>query len=158
MLKMGSKVCEDGDTQFSPLMPRDYEQWLVLWQQYLVFYEEKLPPGITQKTWQRLVDPTFPYYGLGARNQGCLQAFVHFTYHPSSWSRVDVCYIEDMFVDPTWRKQGLARQLMAQVYEIARSHGSDKVYWITQSKNKTAQKLYQQIAQSVDYLRFEKDL
>ena len=146
------------EVTINELEKEDYGQWLPLWQDYLIFYQEKLPDEITQLTWQRLLNQDYPYFGLVARDKDKVTSFIHFTYHPSSWSKNDHCYIEDLFVSPEYRRQQLARKLMAAVYVIAQKHGSDKIHWITQESNKAGQKLYSQIAKKVDYVRFEYDL
>ena len=36
----------------APLSKADYDAWLKLWQNYLTFYETRLPPSTTEKTSQ----------------------------------------------------------------------------------------------------------
>ncbi|GLR28290.1 hypothetical protein [Psychrobacter pacificensis] len=42
--------------KITPLSKTDYELWLILWQNYLTFYETSLPSGTTETTWRNLLD------------------------------------------------------------------------------------------------------
>ena len=50
----------------APLSKADYDAWLKLWQNYLTFYETRLPPSTTEKTWHNLLESDVPIYGFGA--------------------------------------------------------------------------------------------
>ncbi|MBC7140939.1 MAG: GNAT family N-acetyltransferase, partial [Rhodobacteraceae bacterium] len=40
--------------------PRDEAGWRALWDAYLAFYAVDLAPGVTTRTWARLMDPASP--------------------------------------------------------------------------------------------------
>ena len=48
----------------------DFEAWLPLWNGYLDFYSENLPAGLTELSWQRIIDPNFNLHGL-VKIRGC---------------------------------------------------------------------------------------
>lgn len=135
----------------------DRERWSELWQGYLDFYRSQLPSDITELTWQRLLDPAHPFQGLAAVDgQGHIAGIVHFHVHASTWSRDGYCYLEDLFVDPACRGQGVGRALIEAVYRAADEQGAERVYWHTQTTNERAQNLYHQVAELTPFVQFRR--
>jgi GNAT superfamily N-acetyltransferase len=135
----------------------DRSRWNVLWDGYLKFYEQQLPPEITELTWQRLIDPAFPLHGLVALDGAHVIGFVHYHFHISTWSASSYCYLEDLFVDPDVRGKGAGRALIEAVYADADARGADRVYWATQSFNTTARKLYDRLARLTPFVQYARD-
>ena len=149
----------DHDTiQVLPLTESDFNAWLTLWQSYLTFYETHLPSDITHTTWQKILDDNVAIYGFGAWQNNTLIGFTHVVLHPNTWNTTDCCYLEDLFVDESVRGQGLGRKLIEHVYEFAAKQGCNRVYWTTQESNKTARRLYDNIATKTDMCQYRKDL
>ena len=99
----------------------DRAQWDDLWAGYLNFYESTLAPDVTDTTWRRLLDPNEPMQALVAEDErGALIGFTHVVFHRGTWSVGDFCYLEDLFVAPTARKQGAARAQVAGRLERVR--------------------------------------
>ena len=95
---------------------------------------------------------------LGAFDEaGNLVGFAHIVIHPNTWNKEERCNMEDLFVDPAHRRQGLARQLIEAVYAEAEARNCSRVYWITASENQTAQALYDQLAAQTGMLQYRKD-
>lgn len=133
----------------------DHPQWLPLWQGYLTFYEAALPAIVTETTWQRLLDPAEPVHGaLAIDGDGRAVGLVHWLFHRSTWWVGDVCYLNDLFVDPTLRGKGVGRALIAHVYAQATAKGAPKVYWLTHETNTTAQKLYNAVAERTGFIQY----
>lgn len=134
----------------------DRAAWDGLWAGYLAFYETELDPAATEETWRRLVDPTGPIHGQVAVDaNGDLVGLVHHLFHPSTWSTTSVCYLEDLYVDPNARRDGVGRALIEAVADAARSAGSDQVYWHTQATNARARTLYDQVARHDGFVVYE---
>ena len=93
-------------------------------------------------TWQRLMDPSYNEYGLGAELGGKLEGITHYSFQNSTWAITNYCYLEDLFVNPDVRGAGLGRALIDEVKNVAISAGSQRLYWNTDSTNSTARKLY----------------
>src|SRR6478736_7752878 len=81
----------------------DRRQWQALWAQYLRFYRQHLPPEVTDATFARLVDEHAQPHALVAEHNGTLVGLAHYTFHRSTWSLTDLCYLEDLFVAPSSR-------------------------------------------------------
>lgn len=139
-----------------PPNPNDRSQWLVLWQGYLRFYRQRLPAEITDFAFTRLVDEKTQPYGLVAEQDGKLAGFAHYLFHPSTWSSTRVCYLEDLFVDPTSRGAGVGRALIAAVYAAADREKASSVYWMTQEFNSEGRALYDTLARRTSFIRYER--
>ena len=141
--------------QVRALRAGDRERWNQLWRGYLDFYRESLPAEITELTWHRLLDPAHPFQGLVALGeQERIDGIVHFHVHASTWARVGYCYLEDLFVDPECRGQGVGRSLIEAVYRTADGQGAERVYWHTETTNDRAQRLYRQVAELAPFVQF----
>jgi GNAT superfamily N-acetyltransferase len=142
----------------APLSKADYDAWLKLWQNYLTFYETRLPPSTTEKTWRNLLDDDMPIYGFGAWQDEMLVGITHVVLHPNTWNTTECCYLEDLYVSEAVRGKGVGRALIEQVYEFAHGKNCNRVYWTTQEDNATARNLYDSIAIKTDMVQYRKDL
>ena len=136
-------------------LPADFDQWLVLWEAYLVFYEEDLPRSTTDLSWSRLLDDSVNMTGLVAEVDGTIVGLTNYLFTDSTWHVTPDCYLEDLFVSPAVRGLGVGRALIAAVTDIARAAGSDDVYWQTQRTNTTARTLYDKVATETGNVRYE---
>lgn len=144
--------------QIKPLQQTNKNQWQTLWQGYLDFYQTHLPQATTDNTWQKIVDENSSIYGFGAwqnddQNEK-LVGFVHVVLHPNTWNTNDCCYLEDLFVNDKARGQGVGKALIKYVYDFAKTKNCNRVYWVTDSDNITAQRLYEKVANKMDFIQY----
>jgi ribosomal protein S18 acetylase RimI-like enzyme len=144
------------NTTVRPLQPADRDRWNELWRGYLQFYKHDLPADLTDLTWRRLLDPAHPFQGFAALDGERIAGIVHFHVHASTWARTGYCYLEDLFVDPGSRGQGLGRTLIEAVYRAADEQGVVRVYWHTENTNDRAQHLYRQVAELTPFVQFRR--
>jgi len=139
--------------------PGDKAQWAVLWQGYLEFYQvPDLAAEITETTWDRFFDPAEPVHALVAEEDGVLLGLVHYIFHRNTRCLENVCYLEDLFTASPARGQGVGRALIEAVYAKAREKKASRVYWLTHETNKTAQALYDRIADKTGFIQYRKNL
>jgi ribosomal protein S18 acetylase RimI-like enzyme len=142
----------------TPLRPQDRARWGELWRLYLEFYQTSLPPEIYDHTWRRLIAAESPIRGLGARlgdAQAPLAGITHYLFHAHAWSRHEVCYLQDLYVDAAARRQGCGEQLIAAVARIARERHCLRLYWTTSEDNARARSLYDRIARCNGFIRYD---
>jgi GNAT superfamily N-acetyltransferase len=143
-----------------PVEPADFERWLPLWDGYNAFYgragETRLVDEITRVTWMRFFDAYEPVHALVAERGGELLGLVHYLFHRSTISIAPNCYLQDLFTDETTRGQGIGRALIEAVYERAAAAGAPRVYWLTHETNKTAQALYNKVAEHSGFVVYRK--
>jgi len=128
--------------QVRALLPSDRSAWDPLWQGYLKFYKTELSDEQSELTWQRLLDPNFNLHCLVAEVDGVIQGITHYSFQNSTWAPKNYCYLEDLYVEPTFRGGGIGRLLIDGVKSIANAAGSSRLYWNTDATNETARKLY----------------
>jgi GNAT superfamily N-acetyltransferase len=140
------------------LRPEDEPRWRELWQCYLRFYETELPPERYAHTWRRLMTAEAPIYGFGAREGGAdapLIGITHYLFHAHAWNDREVCYLQDLFVDPAVRGNGAGRALIERVAVAARERGCFRLYWTTKEDNHRARRLYDLIAKYNGFIRYD---
>lgn len=103
----------------SPLAHVDYTQWHTLWQSYLQVYQINLPDTTPQHTWQNLLNPSQPVHGLGAFSADtqmvALRTSLSAPIPRRNMAMTNCCYLEELFVAPSARKQGIARRLLQAI-------------------------------------------
>jgi len=143
-------------TEIRAMRAQDFDAWLPLWTGYQRFYGIELSDAVTRATWARLLDSKEPVCGAIAWEGDGDRAIglAHWLYHRSTWSVQDDCYLNDLFVDPMRRRQGLARRLIEHASDTARAADCGQIYWLTHQTNATAIALYEKLAERTGFLDF----
>ena len=138
------------------LAAADHPRWLVLARGYKAFYKTPLGDQEYERAWQRLM-ANDRVWGLGAHVDGELVGITHYLFHTGTWNN-EVCYLQDLFVDPAVRGRGIARALIEAVAKAALARGAEKLYWLTQDHNTTARALYDKVAKYNHFVRYDHPL
>jgi GNAT superfamily N-acetyltransferase len=134
-------------------LPEDEAAWKRLWSGYNAFYETRVDDAVTQRTWQRILDPSSAIFArLAAHNDNVL-GFSVSVLHEGTWTVEPICYLEDLFVDPTWRGKGAGRLLIQDLLDLARARHWSRLYWHTRAGN-PARRLYDDFAEADDFVRY----
>lgn len=80
-----------------------------------------------------------------------MAGMVHYITHPTTGSTKQVCYLQDVFVDPAHRKKGIARQLVIALAHLGKEEDWQRIYWIAENDNVAAQNLYKSIGVRLDF-------
>lgn len=131
-----------------PFTSEDYDQWLPLWD---ANNDGRRRDDVTAQTWARLNDEHSPVHGLGAFDGDTLIGLVHYIIHPTTGNIDDVCYMQDVFTNPSHRKKGIARALIAELERIAHEQGWNRIYWMAEADNIPAQNLYKTLGVKLDF-------
>lgn len=136
----------------------DRSVWSRLWSDYLEFYGADLDEIVTAALWERILDPEVPIHGLVAEIEGEVMGFVHFFAHPDTWDIRPRCYLQDLFVAPSARGEGVGQGLISAVLDHGRRSGWSEVYWHTAEDNLTARRLYDRVTGGPSgFIVYEKD-
>ena len=73
----------------------------------------------------------------------------------STWTVAPVCYLEDLFVAPSFRGDGIGRLLIQDLVDRAKSNGWSRLYWHTRANN-PARHLYEEFAKADDFVRYRR--
>lgn len=132
----------------------DEARWRSLWAGYLDFYEiPNLAPKITDNTWAMLSGARPDVFGLVAELGDDVIGFVHGVVHANTWVDKPICYLEDLFVDPSVRRSGAGRALIDAMVARAQENDWGQVYWRTANDN-PARALYDQVAEKIDFVTY----
>lgn len=145
-----------------PVRRDDRSQWEALWEGYNAFYgrtgRTALAPEVSARTWARFFDDHEPVHALVAVRNERLLGLSHFVYHRSTTRIADVCYLQDLFTDPTSRGDGVGRLLIEATADAARQAGSTRLYWQTQADNHMARRLYDRMAKHLGFIVYTREL
>ena len=111
--------------------PHDKAEWLQLWEGYTHFYGSPQPEEVTECTWQRMLDVNSPVLGRVAVVNDTVVGFAICILHEGTWVTTPICYLEDLFVDPAFRGQGIARTLIKSLQTEGADQGWSRLYWHT---------------------------
>lgn len=134
----------------------DRASWEKLFRAYIDFYEREEPDSMYERAWREFQAGT-RVHAVGAKVDGRLVGITHFFVHPST-SGPDVCYLQDLFTDPSVRGQGVGRALIAAVAAWAAEHECGRVYWHTKESNTTARRLYDKVGENKGFIKYQIDL
>ena len=141
------------ELRIAPLTANDRADWERLARGYKEFYKTIVPDSGYETTWNRLQREE-DVFALGAKVGGDLVGIAHYLFHASIWTPT-TCYLQDLFVDPSARGQGVASALIENVATIARERGAQRLYWHTQEHNATARALYDKLAAFNGFIRYD---
>lgn len=144
-------------TTIRAVRQQDWADWKRLWTAYLAFYETELAEPVFESTFARLLgDDPQDFSGLVAEKDGRLIGLTHYLFHRHAWKTENVCYLQDLYVDPDIRGTGAGRALIEAVYEAADEAGAPSVYWMTQDFNTNARKLYDRIGTLTPFIKYSR--
>lgn len=146
-----------GALTLRPIEATDEAAWRALWTGYLDYYKTTLPEAVYAQTFRRIISRDHPGpYGLFALVDGKPVGLVHYIFHRSGWKIEDVCYLQDLYVDPAVRGTGAGRALIETVYDAADKAGCPGVYWLTQEFNYAGRMLYDRVGTKSPFIRYNR--
>jgi GNAT superfamily N-acetyltransferase len=74
-------------------------------------------------------------------------ALYFFTY--STWISTNGLYLEDLYVEPEYRRLGIARGLMRELAKIARDAGCGRFQWLVLRSNAAAIRFYESLGAGI---------
>ncbi|GAA0904798.1 GNAT family N-acetyltransferase [Luteibacter anthropi] len=131
----------------------DEAAWLALWAGYNAFYEASVAPEVTARTWQRILGTDSALTCRVADMDGTVVGFSISLLHEGTWVVEPVCYLEDLFVDPSCRGKGIGRKLIEDLVTSGKSQGWSRLYWHTRQDN-PARRLYDEFVSADDFVRY----
>ncbi|KAG0671493.1 D-amino-acid N-acetyltransferase [Pichia californica] len=129
------------------LTESDYEDWLRLFNLYLVFYKSTLPEEVKRSTFERCLDPKVDIWSALAIHPETKKpiGMANYLKHLGTWSISEKIYLNDLYVDEEQRLHGVGKSLIEYIYSKADEMGTPEVYWCTDLTNHRAQMLYTKV-------------
>ena len=126
----------------------DFPQWLALWNANNLGHKDE---AVTTETWTRLNDADAQVFALVAEDKDELIGLVQYIIHPTTGSIEPACYMQDVFVAPERRSQGIAKRMVRELESIGKKEKWARIYWLAESNNEAAQALYKSLGQKMDF-------
>jgi ribosomal protein S18 acetylase RimI-like enzyme len=145
-------------TDIRPIAPGDREAWRELFRAYGVFYETRFTDEILDGVWAWLLDPSHEVFALVADDAGELVGFAHIRRLSDTFTAGPAWFLDDLYVAPGRRGQGIARDLIERAARDGAAAGGGTFRWITAADNTTAQRLYDRIATRTSWVVYEQEL
>jgi GNAT superfamily N-acetyltransferase len=136
-------------------LPADQARWTELFRAYCRFYGWEAGDRLCAYTWQRIGDPACPVHAIVATDEaGRIVGFANYLTHENTTAMSQVCYLQDLFVDPDARAAGVGRALIDALVAETHAQGWARLYWQTRENNYRARGLYDQYTPHSGFVRY----
>jgi RimJ/RimL family protein N-acetyltransferase len=143
-------------TTIRPLEQSDFFAWHELYSAYAEFYETPLTDDRAMRVWAWLHNGEHVARGIVALDDDDqLIGLAHVWEFERLLENDKGLYLEDLYVRPENRKQGVATDLINSLKEGAAENKVGVIRWITASDNETARKVYDKLAEKTDWVTYD---
>ena len=124
---------------------------------YQRFYEAgEIDEARNRAFFSRFLAPSEDGLLLGAWRDGALLGYACLYWSFTSIIPAETVLMNDLYVDPAHRSQGVGRALIEASATIARERGAQRLEWMTTTSNEAAQRLYDSTgAQRSEWIEYE---
>ncbi len=138
-----------------PISASDEARWRALWDGYTRFYEREPDEAVTRYAWARIMDASKPVHAIVAEDakHGVI-GIANYIIHDNMATLTPVCYLQDLFVEPTVRAAGVGKQLVDWLVAQMAVQGWSRLYWNTKENNYRARGLYDKYTPHSGFLRY----
>jgi GNAT superfamily N-acetyltransferase len=142
-----------------PPEERDFADWRRLFEGYATFYKRPMDDAIAGRVWGWVNDPAHGLEALLARDpSGRVVGLAHFRAMPRPLTGSTAGFLDDLFVDPGLRGQGVGRRLIEAVAATGRERGWTILRWLTADDNYRARGVYDRVATRTLWITYQIDL
>jgi GNAT superfamily N-acetyltransferase len=129
--------------QIAPISSEQLETLLPLIAAYQRFYEvEEIDEERNRAFFGRFVAPSDDGMLIGAWREERLVGYACLYWHFTSLVPAETVLMNDLYVDPAARGEGVGRALIDASADVARERGAHQLEWATAPGNERAQRLY----------------
>jgi len=131
------------ELRIEPIAEEQMDALLPLIAAYQRFYEvEEIDQERNRIFFSRFIAPSDAGMLLGAWRDGDLLGYACLYWTFTSLVPAETVLMNDLYVDPGARSEGVGRALIEASASVARERGAHHLQWMTAPSNKTAQRLY----------------
>jgi GNAT superfamily N-acetyltransferase len=139
-----------------PPTQSDHQAWDVLYQGYAEFYNVTQTGAMRDTVWGWLMDDAKDVHGFVAEDHnGELLGLAHYRPFARPLSASTGGFLDDLFVAPEGRGQGIADSLIGTLRDHGRAHGWTVLRWITAEDNYRARAVYDRLADKTKWATYD---
>jgi GNAT superfamily N-acetyltransferase len=132
-----------GELRIDPIAAEQMDELLPLIASYQRFYEaEQIDDEHNRAFFSRFLAPSADGMLLGAWRDDDLAGYACLYWSFTSIAPAETVLMNDLYVDPAHRGQGVGRALIEASAAVGRERGAQRLEWMTAPSNETAQRLY----------------
>lgn len=136
----------------------DKPHWRRLFDGYATFYKREMNDAIAGKVWTWINDPKHAMECLIAKTpDGRVVGMAHVRAFPRPSMGATGGFLDDLFVDPEFRGQGVVDELMRALRELAAERGWAVIRWITADDNYRARSVYDRVGRKTHWVTYDMD-
>jgi len=139
-----------------PISVGDRDQWEALYHGYAEFYRVPMNDQILDTVWDWIHDAANPFFGLIAKDDaGKALGLMHCRQMPSPLRGALVGFLDDLFVIPDVRGQGVVEQLYAALNALGKQQGWPFIRWITADNNYRGRAVYDKLSEKTHWVTYQ---
>lgn len=140
----------------APPVAADREQWENLYYGYAEFYQVPMNQDILDNNWNWIFDEDFPFYALLAKtDDGKAVGLMHFREMPSPLRGRMVGFLDDLFIPPELRGQGIVEALFKALDQACADKDLPIIRWITAEDNYRGRAVYDRIGEKTHWQTYQ---
>lgn len=137
-----------------PAQATDRAAWLGLWQEWQAHMGGRVPEAVTAASWLKIITPGSGLLALVAWKDDLAAGFANVSLTPFAWTGDHSMFLQDLFVAPSARGEGVGTALLKAVYGEADRLGISQVFWMADEKDAELQAFYDRHAIRSPYVRY----
>ena len=133
----------------------DKKDWEKLYRGYADFYKVEMNDKILNTVWKWLFDQNHEVSGLVYEENSKVIALAHYRKMPSPLRGKYIGFLDDLYVDPKHRRNGIGKKLIKELNVISSRNNWNLMRWITRDDNTTAKSLYEKLSKKTNWEVYE---
>ena len=133
----------------------DKEQWENLYEGYAKFYKVEMNKTILKTVWNWIHDKNHEVEGIVYEINNKIVGLAHYRKMPRPLRGQEIGFLDDLFVDPDYRRKGIGEKFLNYLKELSKSRGWNLIRWLTHDDNIKAKSLYDRVAEKTNWDLYE---
>ena len=137
------------------IKPKDKEQWENLYEGYAKFYKVEMNKTILKTVWNWIHDKNHEVEGIVYEINNKIVGLAHYRKMPRPLRGQEIGFLDDLYVDPDYRRKGIGEKFLNYLKELSKSRGWNLIRWLTHDDNIKAKSLYDRVAEKTNWDLYE---
>jgi len=133
----------------------DKEQWENLYEGYAKFYKVEMNKTILKTVWNWIHDKNHEVEGIVYEINNKIVGLAHYRKMPRPLRGQEIGFLDDLYVDPDYRRKGIGEKFLNYLKELSKSRGWNLIRWLTHDDNIKAKSLYDRAAEKTNWDLYE---